>query len=638
MSLGLDCRLVVGFTLLCCACERPTTSAAARRIVGSFSDGGLVVEASGDRATALEAWHDAEVRFHVREDHPRGAMVPGLSPLAWFIRRTPGEAAPDQKECERKIRGVLAGRLAWGESSSLNTSRIVTLDDNASLSIVDPHIDSQRTKTLGMIPLRGRGEDLALLPDERTVAVTLPLVGAIAFADVDTQQARTVALDGNPTHVAVAADGRHVLVGDAQGKHVWLVDSVEAQLETTFEVGVGPHAFAVRAEDPEIVVTSPAAAAMTFVDVAARTTTRVALPAPVVNAVRPVGTSRTWLAHPDGRVSLVDEDRHSLLLTEQRAGAITAMLLAPNGRWIFLLEPAKHLVHILDGVTGKALPPVETSSAPLHMELSATFAWVFFGDRNDATLIDLGSLGQLERPVTASMVIGQRPLLADGQAIPPQIAPLLAPLARGEGLMLAHAADSSLHHVVEGMNAPMGSSPTYPWPARGVVAIDRTLREREPGVYSTRLRLPRPGTWDLAFLVAQSPRLVGCMPVEIVEPPPQPGERPALEVRLEGPPGPVRTGAPVHVIARAIDRATGAPRDGIKDLAVVAVGGPLDVGRALAVGRTGGLYEAELRFSRPGRYEVRASSASHALAFRQTKPAIVSVEELPSQLNRGERK
>lgn len=594
-------------------------------LLGRAAQDGLMVEAS--LLGPPSAWEQREVTFVVHEDGFGERPVDGLRPLAWFIRRDAGEAAPDTQQCARKIRGILGGRLALGEAVSLNESLIVTLDDHASLSIVDPQIDSSRTRTRGMVPLPGRGADLVLLSDERTVIVTLPLVGAVAYADIEGKRAQTVAVGGRPLDVAVAADEAWAVVGDAEGTHVTILDVQHREVSSRVEAGPGPHAFALRSNSRDVLIWSPRAPTLVHLEPGTGQHHSIDLGGLIAGVARPAGTTRAWVATADGRIFLVDETHHRVLEQQRRPARIAAVALDPSGRFLFVLEPEGPVVSIVDTATGRWFEPVEAPATPVRVEFSDRFAYVMLRGRADVLLVDLPSLAASSSPVVAKMVLGQRPLVADEPAAP---APLLAMLPRGDGVLAAHFGDSALHQIMEGMTAPVGSSPSYPWAPRGLLVVDRALREVAPGAHRTRVRLPRPGTWDLAFLVPSSPRIVSCFSVEVTELVVNPVERSPLVARVEAEPRTAAPGAPVRLRVHVAERGSGAPVDGITDLTIVAVAGPRQSARGAAVAVGGGWYQAELRLPSAGRWEARVGSASMGIPFSRAQPTAIDVAGEPA--------
>ena len=113
---------------------------------------------------------DATLRFTIK-DAAGGQPVSGLYPAAWIDRRESEEAGLG---CEDKVRSFLQGSLAFRPAIDLNTWHIVTLNQAASLSVIDPLIGYGGQRLLAQIPLAGAGQDWALTERADRLFVSLP--------------------------------------------------------------------------------------------------------------------------------------------------------------------------------------------------------------------------------------------------------------------------------------------------------------------------------------------------------------------------------------------------------------------------------------------------------------------------------
>ncbi|MCB1929506.1 MAG: cytochrome D1, partial [Rhodocyclaceae bacterium] len=74
---------------------------------------------------------------------------------------------------------------------------------------------------------------------------------------------------------------------------------------------------------------------------------------------------------------------------------------------------------------------------------------------------------------------------------------------------IVNPADNTTYFYMEGMNAPMSNYKSFGHVARAAKLVDRSLKEVEPGVYSTKVRLPVDGRFDVALML-DTPELVHC--------------------------------------------------------------------------------------------------------------------------------
>jgi hypothetical protein len=178
-------------------------------------------------------------------------------------------------------------------------------------------------------------------------------------------------------------------------------------------------------------------------------------------------------------------------------------------------------------------------------------------------MINLLSLGRGNKPAVQFFAAGSTPPKAGGEL---PLADTLAPAIGDAAVMVVNPADNTVYYYMEGMNAPMGSYQSYGASARAVSVIDRSLKETEPGVYTSKVRIPVAGRYDVAFLLEQ-PRLVNCFSLEAKEDPLLASQRKRIVVEYlvksrEVPLGKSRAGA-LHGEdrgRRAADRAEGPAR------------------------------------------------------------------------------
>ncbi len=111
------------------------------------------------------------------------------------------------------------------------------------------------------------------------------------------------------------------------------------------------------------------------------------------------------------------------------------------------------------------------------------------------------------------------------------VADVIVPAPEGNSVLVANPADRIIYYYSEGMAAPMGSFQNYRRKPRGLMVIDRSLREVSSGVYSTTTRLPKSGIYDVAFLL-DSPRVTHCFSAEAKPDPNIPREK-QVAIRIE---------------------------------------------------------------------------------------------------------
>ncbi len=596
-----------------------------------FEQDGLRVEMqaapleSSSGHTRLIANDTIHLRFRVAEDGGSGKAVSGLRPLAWMTKRSASSKTPTKEECKKTIRGLLGGRLARKAEVNLNEYLLITLDDNNSISIIDPQIESSKTKTLGMVSLSSKGSDFALAPDRRTVLVTLENQGRVAAVDIFSHRARYLEVGGHPHRITVQPDGRLAWIGDKSGRTVSVLDIDTLTVAAVLEVGTGPHHFAFGASSALSYVSSAGSTTVSVVDthsLALRTTVEVGGGALAAGYSKRSG--QVYVARIDGTIIVIDGRTQTRVTTIDLREQLASFALSPNGRFAFAILQHADTLAVIDTATNEVIQRIPTLHEPDRIEFSDSFAYLRHAGTGEYLLVELNSLSRESEPVVTPVMMGQRP----PSGIKPSIAPSIVPLPEGGGVLALSSADRAIAHFMEGMNAPMGSYQTYPWPARGLLISDRTIQETDDGEYETEFRLPGAGTYTLPFLVPTSPQLYGCFTLEVTKP-----EREAVAQGLALEPmfdshQPFAAGASQPLAVRLINPDDGSPVEDLDDVMILVLGGPRSQwrGRALSVGD--GRYQANVRFPQAGQYLVMVASASRGVGFGELR-SLVARAEIP---------
>lgn len=88
-------------------------------------------------------------------DELSGTPLRGLRPRMWMSRQGADKAEP----CKTQIRRFASGRLAQRADRDLNSFQLLTLNADASVSVINPLLQLNNTKLEALIPLPGVGTD-----------------------------------------------------------------------------------------------------------------------------------------------------------------------------------------------------------------------------------------------------------------------------------------------------------------------------------------------------------------------------------------------------------------------------------------------------------------------------------------------
>ena len=191
---------------------------------------------------------------------------------------------------------------------------------------------------------------------------------------------------------------------------------------------------------------------------------------------------------------------------------------------------------------------------------------------------------------------------------------MLAP--EGNSVIVANPVDKVLYYYTEGMAAPMGNFQNYRREPLAVKVVDRSLREIRPGVYSTTIKLPASGRYDVAFL-NDSPRVSHCFNLTAETNPSLKEEKlVALSIEHQVKEKKVAVGQEFTFRFKLIETATGNPKSDLKDVRVLTFLSPgvwqrRDIARSVG----GGVYELKINVPQSGVYMLFVESSSMGVRF-----------------------
>jgi YVTN family beta-propeller protein len=577
------------------------------------------------------------VRFTV-SDQATGQPLPGLDPGGWMDRLP--QAAAEPADCKAKLANFLGGSLLAEPEVDLNVFYVVALNSDGTLTVVDPLFGFGGSKLLALIVLPAPGEDWVLDAAGERIYVAVPKLGRVAVVDTSRWKiAAEVEVGGLPSRLALQPDGRYLWVGDGApgaSSGVVVVDTSTLAVAARIPTGAGYHDLAFDRDGRYAFVTNRDAASLSAVEIGTLRRVR-DLPVgarPTSIDYSPMADS-VYVSSASGTITAVDARRLERLAEIPAEPGLAQLRFAPGGRLAFVVNPEADVVHILDAASHRLVQTADLEDGPEHLAFTETLAYV--RHRNDSTvlMIPLDQVGQEGRPVpVVDFPGGQR---AYGEAALPSPAPSIVQAPGHAAVLVANPADEMIYFYKEGMAAPMGSFRNYGREPRAVLVVDRSLAERRPGVYETRVALRRAGRYDLVFFL-DAPRVVHCFPFEVAANPElEAKRRQEMGVAIEflAPPAEVAVGEPVRLSWRVRDAATGALRQGVPDLrALVFLVPGLWQERQWALPLGEGRYEIEFVPREAGIYRVQVESRSLALTLNRSPSlsltALAKPETLPA--------
>ncbi len=287
------------------------------------------------------------------------------------------------------------------------------------------------------------------------------------------------------------------------------------------------------------------------------------------------------------------------------------MRFAPGGRWGFVPNATESVVYVFDSSTNRLAHTISVEKGPDQIAFTDTFAYVRSIGSNEVSMIRLSTLA--DHPDLVKFAGGQ-----DAPADAAVLADVMVPAPEGDSVLVANPADRVIYYYSEGMAAPMGSFQNYRRIPRGLMVVDRSLREVSSGVYSTSTKLPKSGVYDVAFLL-DSPRITHCFEAEAKPNPDVRKEKQvALKVEYLNKDNQLRVGENYKLRFKLIDTATLKAKSDLTDVRVLtflasATWQKRDIARSVG----DGVYELDIQVPQTGLYFVFIESRSQGVNFRQ---------------------
>jgi DNA-binding beta-propeller fold protein YncE len=537
-------------------------------------------------------------------DATTGAPLRGAAPAAWFSARDDAPPA-GRTECEAKIASFLGGNLFSTPALDLNVYDVVTLNEDRTLSVVDPRFSFGGSRLLALVELRGRGHDWALSGTDR-LFVTMP--DANLVATVDTTSWKVIAnLDAGLTPKRVAAQPKSDTIWVAAATTLSQIGGRDAVVKKRIPIPAGEHDLAFSADGRFLIVTSSESKVATIVETGGKTSA-IPLPSAPQAVAFSSASEMAYVLGDDGRITIIDPKTRRIRAMVQAEAGATRIRFAPGGRYAFIVNTPKDLIQIFDAASGQLVQRGKFDGGPFEVTFTQNLAYVRHLRSDVVLMVPLADLKEGKAISVVDFPAGQKSF---GDAGSPTPADGIVEAPESGAVLVAHPADGSIYYYKEGMAAPMGTFSNYGHAPRAVLVIDRTLRERSPGVFSTVTRLPDSGSYDAAVFV-NSPRVVTCFDVAVREDPKRAAERlagvtvePLLDRRT------FTAGSEVKLTFRLTDRASGKPLQGLPDGQIVAfraAGGWTRHQPLTEIGN--GRYETTVVPTQPGIYYVYVVSAS----------------------------
>ncbi len=574
---------------------------------------GIAIEFTVDplvQHAAIKAGEDVNVRFKVT-DTTTGTPVKGLGLSAWISLRS-GDKATEPAQCREKIQSYLTGSMRNRPDVDLNSYYVLALNKSADISVIDPLLGYGGSKLLTLVMLKSPGEDWVLTRDGERLFVTLPLINQVAVVGTRGWKVTDYVDAGTkPTRITTQPDQQYVWV--TNDTSVTVIDTTTLKVAATIPTGAGQHDLVISNDNRFAFVSNRESGTVSVIDIR-----QLAKVKDVAVGAGPVSLSMSELSkalyvanETDGTVTVIEEQGQQVIAQMKTKPGARSVRFAPGGRYGFVVNTRQSLVSIFDAASNRMLHEVTVGKSPDQIMFSETFAFVRSLDTESVEMLRLATIGK-DVEITefpggqAAPAKGSTPVRADSIVLAPE----------GNAVIVANPVDQALYYYAEGMAAPMGNFENYRREPLAVKIVDRSLRETKPGIYSTTIKLPSSGSYDVAFL-NDSPRVSHCFDITAAANPAI-KEKPAVALQIEHQVKQLKLTAGQDFTFRfkLIETATGHPKSDLKDVRVLTFqSSGVWQRRDIATSIGNGVYELKINIPQSGMYMLFVESSSMGVRY-----------------------
>ena len=495
--------------------------AASTPSVQRFTEQGIAVDFSivpsaGAKSLAPREGDDVIVRFKL-SSVADGAPVRGVQPAAW-IDRLPAGGKISPQATRAKTQAFLQGGTFGKAYADLNVYYVLVMNEDNTISVVDPLFGFGGSKLLAYVRLNGRGEDWVLSSDQRNLYVSMPEASAVAVVDTTTWSVvANIATGQQPSRLALQPDQHYLWIADlgsgseATDRGVTVVAAEDRSIKAHIATGKGPCEIVFSEDSRTAFVLNRGSGTLSVIDV------------PSLRKLSdiPVGKKPVGLDHcaksgsvfatdeESGQIVVVDARRRTVLTTIKAEPGLGQIKFLPNGQFGFAVNPKANLLHIIDSASNRVVQTGDMEKEPFQISFSDRLAYIRHRQTATVLMVPLDGIGAAGKPVPVVDFEGGQ--ASPGEARYPSSAASLVQAPGTSGVLVANERDKAVYYYEEGMAAVKGEFSNYGHFPRAVLPVDRTLRERSRAG-SLRNRRPVGRGWQLrdsvrAFFAADRQRL-----------------------------------------------------------------------------------------------------------------------------------
>ena len=566
--------------------------------------------------TSVTEGEYADLKFRI-SDAQTGEPVQGIYPAVWIDIAEAWNRKKTNKEtksCKDRVSLYLQGIVGMRPMVDLNSYFVLVMNQNNSISVIDPIIGiTGITKLYTSIKLKAPGGEWTKSKDEQTLYVTMPKIGEVAIVDLQTFTVKgNMKVGSAPLRTALQPDEKYLWVAndhrDKSKSGVTILDVARGKKVKFIKTGRGHHELSFSHDSRFAYVSNRDSGSVSVIDVTSLKVIKTikSLEQPIGLAYSEKSESLFITDGKKGQIVVVDGRTHKISKRIKLKPGVGPIGVSQDGRWGIAANTHEDVIYAIDVATNKVVRTIPVENKPYQLAFSRAFVYVRSLGSERVNLIELAHLSKKGTVPVASFPAGQG---APGKVRDLSIAQAIQQAPGEAAVLVVSPTDNTVYYYMEGMNAPMGNFRNYGNRPRAVQVADRTLREKQPGVYSAKVKIPAAGKLDVAFTM-ESPSILHCFSMQV-----EPNKKLQLERKktstvtyLENK-RKVKVDEEVTVRVKLINPVTDEPHLGLKDVRFRYYRAPaFDRKDAMAKEIGDGVYEFKTRLPKTGLYYFHVGS------------------------------
>ena len=468
--------------------------------------------------------------------------------------------------------------------------------------------------------------------DQLQLFVTLPELGKVAKVDLDGFQVDAYFdLSGRPGQIALQRDGRYAWVGvesaERRDSGVAVIDVAVGSLVAQIPTGAGQHSLAFSPDSRNAYVTNSESGTLTVIDTQSlKILDDISVGSQPVSVAVAADSGAIYVADQEGGfISVLEGERWREIARLPAEPGLAVVAVSPDGQWGFAANPQAQKVYVIETAGPRLTHAAPLNGAPDQITFTDSAAYLRSSSTPAVFAIPFDEINPTGNISVLTVPIGEAP---PDLAESPALASAIAVTPDKAALLVSNPADDKIYFYIEGAQSATGGYQGHTLVPRAVQIVDRSLKERSPGVYTGGIRIPRSGDFTVAFML-NDPKIVHCFQFS-AKPNPELSEgaqsiKPELKILNTEQP---KAGVVYNLQLELTDADTGEPLQGAQDLLVMAMALASNWSQRVTATELGdGVYQLQFTFPNAGMYNLFFMAPSQGLGIDYLPPRTLQVTQ-----------